>query len=85
MTDDYMVTSAADLLPTSAAPFEIALAKEMTDTLPVPLREALDPTSAQTNLLPFLAVHDGVRLWLSDWKEARKRSVIRETERSYLA
>lgn len=70
------MTSAADLLPASAAPFENALAKAMTDTLPVPLREALDPATAPAELLPFLAVHDGVRLWFSDWNEARKRSVI---------
>jgi P2-related tail formation protein len=70
------MTSAADLLPTSAAPFEIALAKAMTDTLPVPLREAMNPAMAPVNLLPFLAVHDGVRLWFSDWSEARKREVI---------
>lgn len=68
--------TAADLLPTSASPFEIALAKAMTDELPVPLREALDPATAPANLLPFLAVHDGVRLWFSDWSEARKRDVI---------
>lgn len=70
------MTSAADLLPASAAPFDIALAKAMTDTLPVPLREALDPATAPAALLPFLAVHDGVRLWFSDWSEARKREVI---------
>lgn len=70
------MTIAADLLPTSAAPFEIALAKAMTDTLPVPLREAMNPATAPTNLLPFLAVHDGVRLWYSDWTTTRKRLVI---------
>ncbi len=70
------MTTAADLLPASAAPYVIALAKAMTDELPVPLREALDPATAPANLLPFLAVHDGVRLWFSDWSVPRKRQVI---------
>lgn len=65
-----------ELLPPNSSPYEVALAKAMTDVLPVPLREALDPTAAPVDLLPFLAVHDGVRLWYSDWTVARKRTVI---------
>lgn len=70
------MADASDLLPSTTAPFEVALAKAMTDELPVPLRQAMDPSAAPAALLPFLAVHDGVRLWFSDWTEARKRQVI---------
>lgn len=70
------MTGVAELLPPSATPYEIALAEAMTDGLPVPLREAMDPAAAPIGLLPFLAVHDGVRLWFSDWSAERKRQVI---------
>lgn len=72
------MTSAADLLPDSAGPFEVALAEAITDTLPVTIREALDPATAPVDLLPWLAVNEGVRLWYSDWSEERKRLVISE-------
>lgn len=74
------MTTPADLLPQSGAgaPFECGLAFAMGDTLPVPIRTALDPAAAPMAFLPFLAVHDGVRLWFSDWSEAVKRRVVAE-------
>ncbi len=71
--------TAVDLLPRGAsAPAERALAAAMSDDLPVPIAEAVDPATAPVDLLPWLAVHDGVRLWFSDWPEAKKRRVIGE-------
>lgn len=72
------MTDAADLLPDNARPFEQALAHAMTDTLPVPVSETLNATTAPLRFLPWLAVHDGVRLWFSDWPETRRRQVIGE-------
>jgi P2-related tail formation protein len=57
-------------------PFEAAAAAGMSDTLPVPLRAAMDPAAAPAALLPWLAAHEGVRLWFEDWSEARKRQII---------
>lgn len=57
-------------------PFARALAAAMSDDLPVPIREVMDPAQTPSAFLPFLAVHDGVRFWFSDWPVARKRTVI---------
>lgn len=70
------MTVASDLLPANQAPFETALIEAMTDLLPVQIRDAVNPAAAPAHFLPWLAVHDGVRLWFSDWPEARKRTVI---------
>lgn len=72
------MSAVADILPTSAGPFERALADAMSDTLPVPIAAVFDPAETPVAFLPWLAVHDGVRLWFSDWPEARKRQVIAE-------
>ena len=69
----------SDLLPTVSGEFEIAAAKAMSDELPVPIRQAVDPQAAPPAFLPFLAAHNGVRLWYSDWQQARKRLVIGES------
>lgn len=75
--------SAVDLLPPAAsAPVERALAAAMSDTLPVPIVAAMEPATAPAALLPWLAVHYGVRLWYSDWAEARKRQVTAEAPRA---
>lgn len=58
--------------------FSLALAAAMSDDLPVPIRAALDPAATPVDFLPFLAAHDGVRLWFSDWTEARRRQVVAE-------
>lgn len=70
------MTGVAALLPTNTQPFERALAAAMSDSLPVPLAEALDPARTPAALLPWLAVHEGVQLWFSDWTDERKRHVI---------
>jgi P2-related tail formation protein len=72
------MTSAADLLPSGSSILEHALAEAGADHLPVPVREALDPDEAPANLLPFLAAHESVDLWYSDWPDERKRQMIRE-------
>jgi len=70
------MTTAADILPGNAAPFELALAEAMTDTLPVPIREIMDPATTPVPFLPFLAAHESVDLWFGDWSEDRKRLMI---------
>lgn len=75
------MTSVDKLLPANSEPFERALGTAMTDTLPVPLRAAMDPLQTPADLLPWLAVHEGVHLWWSDWSEARKRQIIAEWPR----
>src|SRR5690606_19844942 len=32
--------------------------------------------TAPSEFLPWLAVHEGVRLWFSDWNDERKRKMI---------
>jgi len=70
--------SVPDILPPNKAPFEEGLAAGMSDELPVPVEQVLDPQTAPLHFLPWLAVHDGARLWFPDWPEARKRQVIHE-------
>ncbi|WP_404291552.1 phage tail protein I [Microvirga sp. RSM25] len=71
------MTTGKDLLP-GPVELEAALAEALTDTLPIPLAEAVDPHKTPVRFLPFLGQHDGVRLWYADWSEARKRQVIAE-------
>ena len=66
----------AAALPPGALPFERALAAGCDDTLPIPYREILSPSSAPAIWLPFLAAHRSVDLWFDDWTEARKRAVV---------
>lgn len=75
------MTTPSDLLPPNSvsAPFETSLAFATGDVLPVPIRQAVDPHAAPIPFLPFLAVHEGVRLWFYDWSEARKRQVISQS------
>lgn len=75
------MTGAEKLLPANTQPFERALGVAMTDTLPVPLREAMDPMQTPVDLLPWLAEHEGVQLWWSDWPEERKRQIIAQWPR----
>jgi P2-related tail formation protein len=71
------MTGVRALLPTPRA-FERAAAAAMTDDLPVPIEAVFVPAETPVAFLPWLAVHDGVLLWFSDWAEARKRQVIDE-------
>ena len=64
------------LLPSNATAFEKAVAAGMTDVLPVPFRQILDPATAPERFLPFLAAHRSVDLWFADWPIERKRQMI---------
>jgi P2-related tail formation protein len=68
--------SAAALLPNNAGPFERAVAHAASDTLPVPIAQIMDPATTPAEWLPWLAAHEQVRLWYSDWPEARKRQIV---------
>lgn len=63
------------LVPANSTALERAADRPAPD-LPVPLAETLDPETTAADFLPFLASHEGVRLWFSDWPEARKREII---------
>jgi len=71
------MTGVRELLP-SPRPFERAAAAAMSDDLPVSIEAVFDPALTPVAFLPWLAVHDGVLLWFSDWAEVRKRQVIDE-------
>ncbi|HEY8136266.1 MAG TPA: phage tail protein I [Methylocystis sp.] len=73
------MTTPDHLLPPNATPLERAVTRAMDDGLGAPIRQAVDPNATPAAFLPFLAVHDGVRLWFHDWSEARKRQVISES------
>lgn len=66
----------ATLLPSNSAAFERAIAEAMTDALPVPFGEIMDPATTPERFLPFLAAHYSVDLWFSDWSVPRKRQMI---------
>lgn len=66
----------ANLLPSNAGAFERAVAEAMADTLPVPLRQIMDPAETPSTFLPFLAAHRSVDLWFEDWPEERKRQMV---------
>ena len=65
-----------ELLPGNAGVFEQALAHAMTDALPVPYEQILDPYLAPVEWLPWLAAHHSVDLWFDDWPEATRREMI---------
>lgn len=67
-----------EILYREAGPFEKALVTAYTDTLPVPIREILDPAVTPATFLPFGAAHESVDLWFDDWPEARKRQMVEE-------
>lgn len=68
--------SPAAVLPPSAGVFDRLAVATATEPLPVPVREVLDPAETPARFLPFLAFHESVDLWFSDWSEARKRAVV---------
>ena len=72
------MTSARALLPRNARPFERAAADAMSDTLPVPFAEIMDPATTPVAFLPFLAAHESVDLWFDDWSLERKRQMVAE-------
>lgn len=68
--------SVAELLTREAGPFEAAAAAGHGGALPVPIAAILDPATTPAAFLPFLAGHESVDLWFSDWSDARKRQAI---------
>lgn len=70
--------TAADLLPRDAGTFEKAVGLAVTDTLPVPIRQIVDPAQTPSAFLPFLAQNESVDLWFEDWTDDRKRAMIAE-------
>ena len=68
--------TAASILPSNSGPFERAAAHAMSDDLPVPIAQILDPVTAPAEWLPWLAAHENVRLWYGDWSDERKRQII---------
>ncbi len=64
------------LLPPSSEEFEKALAAAMSDDLPIPYAELMDPYRTPERFLPWLAVHHSVDLWFDDWTDERKREMI---------
>lgn len=65
-------------LPSNATAFERAAGEGFSDVLPVPIREIVNPFQTPVAFLPFLAAHESVDLWFSDWVEARKRAMVAE-------
>lgn len=72
------MTSARALLPSNSRPFERAAADAMSDILPVPIAQIMDPATTLAGFLPFLAFHESVDLWFDDWPAARKRQMVAE-------
>lgn len=65
-----------ELLPDNADTFEKAVVAAGLGELPIPYAEIMDPATTPPEFLAFLAAHEGVRLWFSDWPEERKREII---------
>ncbi|WAJ26852.1 phage tail protein I [Antarcticirhabdus aurantiaca] len=72
-----MIT-ADKLVPEESGLVALALAFAMSDELPVPIRQIMDPATTPAAFLPFLAAHRSVDLWFDDWPEARKRQMVAE-------
>lgn len=70
------MSDVAPLLPSNSGAFERALAAGMSDDLPVPYAQIMDPYETPVRFLPWLAFHHSVDLWYEDWPEARKREII---------
>ena len=64
------------ILPDNAKTFARALAYAMSDELPIPYAQILDPYQTPVAFLPWLAAHHSVDLWYDDWTEDHKREVI---------
>ncbi len=65
-------------LPDTADLYERAAMEGAEAQLPIPIRELVDPATTTPTFLPFVAVHNGVKLWFDDWSLARKRQMADE-------
>ena len=65
----------SELLPETADHYERVTMDAAQGELPVPLRQLVNPATTTPAFLPFVAVHEGVKLWFDDWSEARKRQM----------
>ncbi len=65
-------------LPDTADLYERATMEGAEAQLPIPIRELVDPATTTPAFLPFVAVHNGVKLWFDDWSLARKRQMADE-------
>jgi phage tail P2-like protein len=68
-----------DILPGNSDTFEKALAHAMSDELPVPYEQIMDPYQTPVAWLPWLAAHYSVDLWFDDWPVATKREMIAQS------
>lgn len=68
----------SQLLPDTADLYERAAMEGAEAQLPIPIRELVDPATTTPAFLPFVAVHNGVKLWFDDWSLARKRQMAAE-------
>jgi P2-related tail formation protein len=66
----------APLLPSNTGPYEDALAAGMSDVLPIPYEQLLDPYQCPESMLVWLAAQHSVDLWFDEWPVERKREVI---------
>ncbi len=64
------------LSTSSPLAFEQAYAAALSDDLPVPYAQIMDPYQTPARFLPWLAAHYSVDLWFDDWSEDRKREMI---------
>ena len=64
------------LLPSESAAFEHALAAGMSDDLPVPYAELLNPYTTRPDLLKWLGYQASLDLWFDDWSIERKREAV---------
>ncbi|MGO4735983.1 phage tail protein I [Bosea sp. 2KB_26] len=70
----------SELLPDTVDLYERTVMDAAQDTVPIPIRQIVDPAQTPVAFIPFLAVHNGVKLWFDDWSEARKRQMIADWE-----
>jgi len=70
----------SDLLPETADIYERVVMDSAQAVLPIPIRELVSPATTTLAFLPFVAVHEGVKLWFDDWTEARKRQMAADWE-----
>ncbi|WP_099863701.1 phage tail protein I [Pararhizobium haloflavum] len=68
----------ASILPRHSSTTEEALAKISADHLPIQIRDVVNAEETPVNFVPFLAGHESVDLWFSDWSMSRKRQMVNE-------